>query len=235
MFMKCQIVRAALITAGLSAVVMAASVPASAQITKAGAGYLFRMKYTKGAKLAYTMTSDTPNSLGPGQPKHVIGPFSLTVVELAGGVATIRIQSGPFIIDGKNTNQTNSADVQMDSQGKMIKAQAGAKQFGVVLPDKPIKVGESFDSVSSTQLGPQTVTVKSHCTFTGIKTIRGRQAAEIKVAVNGSGPVATTGKGTQHIDMADGQLLDAILVQQATVPVKDKPVTVVNTITITRK
>lgn len=226
--------RAALAAVALGAV---AAVPASAQITKSGAGYLFRMKFTKGMKLPYQMVSLTPEPINSFDPKRVEGPFTMTILDVVNGIATVRVDSGPFSLDGKSINKTNTAQVKMNDRGKIVEGAAGAAQMngGIVLPDKPLKAGESFEATTSIPVQGRTMTIKSRVTFAGIKSVRGKQVAEMKVTVSGTGLLPTLGTGTQLLDLADGQLLSARIDQQAKAKKNGKDVVVKNEIRVYRK
>jgi hypothetical protein len=228
----------ALAAAGLVIGTLACVPPASAQITRSGDKYLFRVKFAPGMHFDYEMVSATPQPVRPTDPKKISGPFSMSVLDVKGGIATVRVDAGPFLLDGKPIPgaKKNSMQVKMDTRGKMVQGEPGMQQLGgIQLPEKPLKIGESFETQNTTQMGPNKLVVKSKCTFAGIKNISGHQAAELKVVVASTGLTPTKGNGSQFLDMADGQLLSAKINQEAAAAVNGRQFRIKNTMTVTRR
>jgi hypothetical protein len=214
-----------------------AAQPATSQVTRSGSGYLFRVKYTKGARLDYQLISVWPKPARPSDPKRMEGPLSMTVLDVAGGVATIRVEAGPFSLDGRrDLARPNTMQLKMDNRGKIVEGGAGMSQLsGIHLPEKPLKIGESFVATNVVPVQSIKIVVKAHCTFVGFKTINGRRAAELKLSLSSTGLAPTKGTGTQYIDAADGQMLSAQIDQTATASVQGKRIVVNNTMTFARK
>jgi hypothetical protein len=196
----------------------------SAQVTKTGGAYLLRMKFFKGQKLSYLMTSSST-----GVKMEI--PFIMNVTDVTGNVATINLTVGPASVNGKRAMNGNTpakaqvVTIQMDNRGKVVKSsQPGAQGMaGVVLPEKPIRIGETFPVDSTTPMGGMNMKVTGRYRFAGIKNVNGKQAAQLAVMLSGSGTggaamkISTKGSGTTNLDIADGQLRAAAINQEITI------------------
>lgn len=221
---------------GVAALCASFATVANTQVTRSGNGYLLRVKNVKGLTLKYRLTSETTDATDPKQTQKMTAPWKTTVLSVANGVATIKFDSGPFMLNGKPlANTTNSAEVKMDSRGKLTGGTAAATQLsGVQLPEKPIRVGESFDFTNTVPLGQTPMTAKWHCTLAGFKSINARQAAEIKTTMSSSGFIPVTGKGIQYIEVADGQLVSAQMDLQVNMAANGVPTKINSKIKIDR-
>lgn len=176
---------------------------ATAQVTKSGDAYTFRVKYTKGQKISYETT--TTVEMAGMQPMKA--PLTMTVTDVKNGIYTLKYTVGA-VMGGKPQDVT----IKMNSQGKIVEGSAAGQTMAGVgnaqLPTKAMKVGESWTQSTDAPVMGSKMKVNSTYTFKGIKTVGGKQVAEIAVKMNSSGGtgVGVTGTGTMTLMVADGTL-----------------------------
>lgn len=207
--------------AKLAAVSFAALVAvgfADAQVTKQGNGYLLRMKFTPGQTSKFNIAMDTSAA---GQSMKMAMPMTQKVVSVKNGVADLTMNVGPMSMNGKPMNtQVQTINVSMDSTGKVVKgAPMGQTGTQVSLPEKPVKVGESWTVNTKTQAGMGgNMDVKATYTLAGFQTVAGKQMAKLNVKMSAGGQMTMKGDGTMLLLMTDGSLHTANLKMNMTMP-----------------
>lgn len=182
---------------------------APAQIVKKGNGYLFRMKFSKGAVIRYTVKSTSPGLGGPKSPPMKINfPMVWNVLNVQGGVATIKALVGPVMLGQQQVLAQSQTTVSIDGRGQSVGNTSTGQQITPTLPLNPIRVGASWSATMPIQgaAGAQsdlTATYK----FVGIKNVGGKQVALLSITTKG----ASRGSGTMQLLVSDGTLFSSHL------------------------
>lgn len=101
-------------------------------------------------------------------------------------------------MNGRTMGQAQSFTVQIDDMGKMVGGKIqGMEGLTATLPSKPLKVGETFPFKQSVTMMGMPITVNGLYQLAGLKTVRGRQVAELKMTLTGSGNI-NMGFTTRH-------------------------------------
>lgn len=188
-----------------------------AQITKVGDAYQMRMKFAPGQKLVYSMQSTT-SAPGQPQPMNLDTEFSMKVNSVKNGVADITYSVGPMKMNGRATGGVNTATMKMDTRGKIVGQTSGGQQpTQMVLPDKPIRVGQTWTSTNSIATMGVPMEVTNTYKLNRIVQKGGRSLAEVSVTISAKGNISSSGKGTMLLDFADGSLVSATMNQTITV------------------
>lgn len=204
-----------------AAVTLAASPFASAQVTKQGNGYLFRLKHTPGQTIRYSLVNQMnmagANANQGGGNQSMTIPLSTRVVSVKGGIATIETSFGPMGGQGQPQKQT----VQMDNRGRMQGTAAGGLQnlAGLSMPERPVAIGGRWSDTMKvpSPMGGQIETTTNY-RFVGIKSVGGRSVAELAVSMNGKGQgLSISGTGTLNVLVSDGTLWSMSMNQKATI------------------
>ncbi len=157
---------------------MGSTLPAKAQVTASGGGYLFRRKLDKGATFTYAMTAVTKSS---GLPKMPQGPdmsnvkitttVTMKVKEVTNKSAKLEITTSDILMNGNKVQDGRKAEEEMGERGQR-KAGAGTGQPGeeIEYPEKPIKVGDTIP-IKLGALG------EAKMRFVGFKPFKGKNAA----------------------------------------------------------
>ncbi len=213
---------------------------AKAQITPSGGGYLFHQKFVKGKKIVYDMTVSSnvgglPQGMQSSGNNQIKSSITREVLSVQGKVATVRISSGAMIMNGKSMNPGQSSIIKVDDTGKVIgdSGTAGQGQFNA--PNRPIKVGETFKNVTSTNTPMGPIKVNVSYTFLGLKTVNGKQAAQIAVTSTAAGKMKMTANGTLLLDLGDGQPLRSVTTSNVEVQQGAQSFKIKQVITLTRK
>ena len=178
------------------------------QVTKAGAGYNVKVKYKKGATYRYALA--TKVNMGAGAPAGGNQAMTMSLSQ-----RVVNIQNGITTLEVKATNPQGGnvppQTVKVDSSGKVV-GNSG-QNFNILngLPNRPLKVGETWRSTSALPGLPPGAKANIAYTFRGVKAVGGRQVAQIDYTINLAGPFAMTGKGSTLLDAADGQIRSSIL------------------------
>jgi len=190
-----------------------ATKPADAQITAQSGGYLLRIKYVKGQTMKYVANMTMAQM---GQPMRM--NISSKVLDFQKGIATVEakvtMSGGPSKTAPKPTTST----VKVDTRGRVVGGDSGsiAATGGPTLPEGPVKVGQSWNGTVKSMGGGN---VKATYTLAGVKSVAGKQAAEITVKMNGDmGGSKMSGAGRMMLMMADGSLLNSSINMNFTVP-----------------
>ena len=192
---------------------------AGAQVKKVGEGYLFRAKYAKGSTTRYQTTMQTalpPGIGGPGAKTppamSIVIPFAITVVSVAGDKANLKSDMGTVTMNGQALSKPRTMQMTLDSRGQPVGAISGAgagmgvENMAGGLPEKPLKVGQSYTVTKTINQMGQNIQAKTTNTFMGIKNIGGHPVAEMTSKIVGVGATSLTGSGTTYFNVADGSL-----------------------------
>jgi hypothetical protein len=226
----------ALGVAGAAAVSLCGpSQTAGAQITKQGDAYLFRMKFSKGQKMSYTITSSAKVPNNPAAIKAVV-PMSMTVQDVKGGIATIQLVTGPMTVNGKPLGpQPQTTVIKLDDRGKPVGGAMPGQQVSTQLPEKPLKVGGTYTATNTVNMMGQQFAVKSTNKFLGIKHVGSRNVAAIATTMTGSGAMKSSGTGVAYLDVKDGSLVSMKMNQKVTMTQGAQAQTINSVVTVTRK
>ena len=207
-----------------------------AQITKSGNAYLFRMKYTKGAKYKFVLNSSVPVA-NKQKAASLSVPYSMTVSDVTGNVGTLAMQVGPSRVGDKVVGPVQNVVVKLDTRGRIVGNNTNPGNIsGIVFPDKPVKIGDTFPVNGNAATGAAGMTITGSYKFLGIKTVGGKQVAELAITLSGTGTASSQGSGVSLLDVADGQIITATINQTITVkPQGGKAVTMKNSVVISRK
>lgn len=189
---------------------------ASAQVTKTAKGYVFRQAYPVGKTLVFNMNGD----LGfGGQSFKMASPTKVKTVSKKGDVYTLEVTSGPMTMNGKAQSMNGQAPkattstMKITSAGKIVDGAAKGPyniMGGMTMPEKPLKVGDKWTgNMNMPQMGGGAV--KATYNFIGLKTINGKQVAQIGVNLVASGMGEMKGTGTMNILVADGLPLTSLI------------------------
>lgn len=206
---------------------------APAQVAPSGEGYTIRVKYVAGQVTNYKVASKIDITGGPeGMPAP--GPQSTDisvrqeVVEVKDGVSTLKVETtgGP--------TETPTQTFQVDEHGKVVGQPEGTPPgqnmsgFPTGLPDRALKVGETWSSETEMPGIPGGGKIKVDYTFQGLKTVEGKSVAQIDFKMSLAGEMTMDGEGTVILDPADGQLLSTTSRNTMTikVPGVDKSMTI---------
>lgn len=176
-----------------------------AQVTKQGAKYLFRQKYTKGAVYQYLITSSTTMA-GAAKPMSFEMPATIKVMDVdAKGTATLNVTLDMSKL--QPGSKPKAQTMKMDNRGNLVSGGQGGL-MGTNLPEKPVAVGESWKAKASAMGGAGDAVYK----FEGLKTVSGKQVAVLSVKLNSVAAangqqIKAAGNGTTYIGVADGQLV----------------------------
>jgi len=189
--------------------------PSDAQVTNQGGKYLFRVNWVKGKVYKWTVaTSVTPP--GAAKPMAFNTTYSATVKDVQKGVASVSFLTGAM--PGQAAPKPTL--IKLDNRGKVVGGgAAGVENVQAQMPAGPIAVGGKWSSSQKMGAGPAAgMTVTTNYTFKGVKTVKGKQVAEIATTtkMSGSAQMSGTGSGTMQVDMADGQLRSFVMSQNLT-------------------
>lgn len=195
----------------------------SAQVTKQGNAYKMGLDLKKGAVYKYKLnvTADASAMMGPSGKKSYASPIILKVTDVKNGLATVQVTKTPPSF-GSTPAKPETSTIKIDRTGKVTTGD----EAGVVasLPTKPVKIGESWTTTSSTNSMGMNMSVTSKSTLKEVKTVGGRQVAVISVTTtSGGGPVKGTGSGTYTVDTKDGMMLNYDLKTVLTVTMAAAP------------
>lgn len=200
--------------------VLLVSQPSTAQVVKQGSAYNFGLDLKKGSVYKYsvilTMTPPSGSPAAKAAPTSQNMPVTLTVKDVAKGVATIEINSTrPTMGGGKPASDKQT--IKIDRKGKIT--QGGESGVFVAMPAKPVKIGETWKSTVNTRVAmgiPMTVNTTS--TLKEVKSAGGRQVAviSVKTSMGGSSSMKGSGGGTYLVDMKDGMVVNYDIAQTMT-------------------
>lgn len=177
------------------------------QIVPSSGGYDFKLKYTKGQKIVYSSST----SLSQGGMKPFDMTISMLCTDVKNGVYTVKMNVG-----GLPGQKPTDVVVKMDNKGKIVGGSAAAKQamgMGATnLPSKPIKIGESWKSSVDTAVAGATLKVNTTYTLKGMKSVGGKQVADIAISMSSTGSGMTmSGTGSLQLSAADANLVTMVM------------------------
>lgn len=176
---------------------------ATAQITKSGQGYLFRMSHKSGTTFRYSVASTLTSTNQSAAPMKFTLPMIWKVLGVKNGVATIDTTVGPVTMGTSTMMQPTKNRIQLDARGRLVGKAGTGQQVTPALPEKPIKVGQSWSASAPVDLPMQGDNkVNATYTFKGFKTVNGKQMAELAVKTTGQ----AAGSGTMLLLASDGSL-----------------------------
>lgn len=212
------------------------TLPSSAQFTKQGNAYQLRMKFSKGQVLRYNSAITVAAGPQGGAPQKL--PFTMRIVDVKGDVATVKVSMTP-----PGATKPQESEMKMNTRGRLISGPQGVNQMvGAQFPDKPVRVGESWNQKTQAPGPMGNMTINSTNTLRAVRSAGGRQVADVAVRLSGNaGGMRLTGSGTLTYNMADGHMMNATMNQDITItPPKNaqnpnpKPQTMKVRVTITR-
>lgn len=181
-----------------------------AQIVRKGSSYTFRAKYAKGRSASYLITTKvTPINPNSGMKKTTLTlPVRMKVLDVKTGVAQIRNEIGPMKVNGKIEQAKRNVVVHVDSLNRLVGVgSAEVPQFSAPMPEKPLKIGQSWSSLVNTA-GSTPEAMKVKATYTLRRVSAGKAYLDVKYEGGGSGKPAihTSGTGQMVLNTADGFL-----------------------------
>lgn len=181
----------------ISAVGLGLVAGSMAQVSASGSGYSFKSKYTKGQTVKYAMTM---SATGPQPYKGFIDTtLKVLSVDKQGAAtieATVKAPGRP----------AQTSKVTIDKFGKPVSNEYGTFTGNLGLPEKPVKVGESWKGVVNLSNSAVGGDVSAKYTFRGITTVDGQKVARISMNLDLTGVFGMTGTGDQFIRVSDGLL-----------------------------
>ena len=175
----------------------------SAQITKSGSAYLLRMKHTPGATYRYGVASTIGGASANGQAMKFSLPMVWKVVGVKNNIATIDTTVGPIKMGKDVVGQATKNRIQLNSRGQLVGKAGSGQQVTPSLPDKPIKIGQSWSASAPIDLpGQGAKKISAQYTLKGFKTVSGKQVAELAIKTTGQ----AAGTGSMLLLMSDGSL-----------------------------
>lgn len=179
-----------------AAIAFGGAKPADAQITKQGAGYLFRMKFVPNAKSSYKVTATNPMSSTP-----ITMAMSQMIKSVKNGIATIEFR---ITSSSQGNVPKDPMTMQMDSRGKLVSGSGGAMGMGnnIELPEGPIAIGQTWKGSVS---GGQGMKVSASYKFVGLKKVGNFDCAQVAVtSTGGMQNMKMNGSGTVYLRLSDG-------------------------------
>ncbi len=207
--------------------------PAISQITSSNEGYLFRMKFKQGSHTHYRM--QTHVSLG--QSRQVLTGASSNLIDLV----VKRVDSAVTTIEMTDSIEQRRAKprristrtITVDPLGKVDGKPLGGAVFSMVLPEKPVKVGQSVTIRLSGAEGSGEV-VHHILQFVGVQMVDKLRVAHWKLTTAGKGVAQYKGEGDLFFDMTDCSLYRSKVVLQAPIEQEGKTQRLVSTTEIKR-
>lgn len=207
--------------AGLILLGALAAPSASAQVRRAGGGYLFRLKLTNGQVVRYdaVVSQAVPGTSGKGL--SVTLPFVQSVDRVRNGVATLTLKMGPPVLNGQPIeDRAHVTHIQVDSRGQITGGANGGTTGITIFPTNPVRPGATWNAaVPLPALGGGTAPSASAVyRFVRMTSYHGKPAAELAVRVTSNRGGQISGSGTTYISAADGAMLVSTLRIDFTAP-----------------
>lgn len=186
----------------LAAATLAALAPA--QVTKSGAGYLLRVKYSPGQVIKLNSTNKIINATGQVHEDMVVGlPVVMRIISVDGPIAQARMTVGPAMMNGNAIVRGQTVVMRLNNRNQASGAKSAGASVGATLPEKPVKVGQTWQAMAPISTGTGMVQkVDATYTFVGVKTLNGQGVAVVTYEMKG----AARGRGTMTILQKDGTL-----------------------------
>lgn len=179
---------------------------ATAQVTKAGNGYLLRVKYSKGQSIQYSSTTSIAGMVaeaGKSTVYKVVMPIKMKIDTVVKGIASSTVTVGPATMSGSVIQQVRTLKMQLNTLNKAANSTT-APTFLAALPPKTVKVGAKWSASApmETMPGQQSGRLNAVYTFEGVKTVDKKSVAMISYTISGS----AAGKGMILVLASDGTL-----------------------------
>jgi hypothetical protein len=179
---------------------------ADAQVTKSGAGYLLRVKYSKGQTLKYRSVNTVTSAQGGGQPMKIELPMVMKIRDVTRGLAKATITTGPPMLGKNPMGQAQTVTVEL-STTNAPKSKGGPGIAGAQFPQKPVKVGQTWTMAAPiADTTGMTGDIKAIYKFQGLKSVNGKNMAIVTYSLSGG----VTGSGTLQLLAADGTMYSNI-------------------------
>ncbi len=182
----------------------------AAQVTKVGNGYDIKVRYQAGKTYNFALATAVTMQSGPGgkpAAQNIRIGLNQKCTGVQNGVATLVVSS-----TGGPGGATKPQTVKVDSRGKIVSGAPSQFTFLNGFPARPLKVGETWRSTTAFPMGPAgSGKANVAYTFRGLKSVGGRQVAQIDYAVTMAGGIAMSGRGSSFLDARDGQLTSSSL------------------------
>ncbi|MDR3691224.1 MAG: hypothetical protein P4L46_17725 [Fimbriimonas sp.] len=170
-----------------------------AQISKNGAGYILRAKYTKGQVIRFQTVSGVDSNDKTISAMRVRVPVKLQVLDVKRGVATVKLTMGAVVVGGQTFQPEQSTVFALDNRNQGNNTSAS---IGTNLPLKPVKAGTPWTSVMPVNMFGQISKLEGKYRFAGLKQVNGHLVGVITYEL--SGPAE--GTGTMMILASDGTM-----------------------------
>jgi len=211
---------------------------AMGQVTPNKGGYLLRMKFRKGIIQFDTTISQVA---APGKGMKVGMPFTQRIVKVDKGVASMAMVIGPMKLNGKSFGEAQVTKViEVTPQGIVHGAETMSGQGLTILPEKPVRPGDTWtSSITVPSVGSATATASATYQFVRLLTYQGKSVAELrtKIVSNRGGDIS--GGGTTLLLVSDGSLFRSNLQMKiggsGVTGVDGKPTSMLFNVVITRK
>jgi hypothetical protein len=214
----------------------------SAQVTKSGNGYLFKVKYQAGKETAYKV--DTNTAFG-GQKMNILMSYTQKVQSVKNGIAKVDLTMSPPTMNGQTMatgQQMQTASMSVDTLGKTVDGMNANPGGSMNFAAKPIPIGGTWSGKTSLgAVAGKGGSVDATYKLVKITTYRGKSVAVIQSSMKMTGMGAMSGSGVSYVDMADGSLIDSNLTMNVAMPAGaagaaggDKPMNITAKIIITR-
>jgi len=207
-------------------------VGAYAQVSRSGAGYLFRYQYQKGKTYKYAMDSVAKNS----SIKMNVGlKFKVTVLKVGKNTSKLRYDIDSMTQNGKPIGRSQTAEVEIDRRGNVVGDSGTIQQLGnVAYPKEAIAIGKSWTrNVNSAAMGFK-MNLKGTYKFGGFQTVGGKRFAILNVKMKNTGDFSVDGGGTMLVDAADGMVYSYKMTMTVGMKTSQQSVSLANVVTIKR-
>lgn len=207
-------------------------VGAFAQVSRSGAGYLFRYQYEKGKSYKYAMESVAKN---PSIKMNVGLKFKVTVLKVGKNTSKLKYDIDSMTQNGKPIGRSQTAEVDIDRRGNVIGDSGTIQQLGnVAYPKEAIAIGKSWTrNVNSAAMGFK-MNLKGTYKFSGFKTLRGKRYAVLDVKMKNTGDFSVDGGGTMLVDAADGMVYNYQMTMTVSMKTSQQSVKLDNIVNIKR-
>ena len=180
-----------------------------AQVTQTGKAYKLRMAWKKGDVYKYRieLKIDMPN----GKSMPTSGDVTLKVIDVKAGVADVEIESTNMA-----SKTPTKQKLKMDSLGQIGDLDGMSGISSQRLPEKSIKIGESWSMKRKVNQGGVEMDVLTIYTLKAVKAVNGIKCAVLEVkATTTKGFITDTG-GTMLLEAKNGQMLSLDLLTKIT-------------------
>ncbi len=200
---------------------------APAQVTKEGPTYKFRMAWNKGDVYKYNVNivATMPN----GKTVPTSGESTMTVLSVVNGVADVEVES----MD-PTSKKLKKVNVKMDSFGPVGATPGLGGISDQRLPEKPMKVGETWTTTRTVKQGNRPLEFVSTYTLKGVKNYKGTKCAVFDVVATTKGFVSDS-TGTLYLEAKNGQLFQLDIDTKITMGTGLKAQTMTSTTNVSRK